>query len=155
MNTVIIKIINSSKPNSHECQWRRVKKTKRGQRGWTNDLPARAADKWLMITNVPFYQEKWPVSRLQATHQNRMDFRSRHQLLFVCYCRQLSSCRLTDRCTELRHGRLDMQLASYITWWVNGSVEVGQGWCKRVCRQAAISCPKFYTLTSYGIRLHF
>lgn len=91
---------------------------------------------------------KMTCFKVAAAHQNRMNLRSPHQLLFVCYCRQPCPCKVAagwrrpDRHTELARCRpLDTQSGAYITRWVNGSVRVGRDWCKRVCGQAAISCP--------------
>lgn len=96
-----------------------------------------------MITTI-WHSRKMTFFKVAAAHQNRMNLRSPHQLLFVCYCRQpcpyrvAAGWRHTDRHMKLP---LEIQSAAYITWWVNRSVRVGQDWCKRVCWQAEISCP--------------
>lgn len=114
-----------------------------------NEKPGFLANCEDNIHQLPRHSGKMTCFKAAAAHQNRMNLRSPHQLLFVCYCRQPCPCKVAagwrrpDRHGELARCRpLDTQSGAYITRWVNGSVRVGPDWCKRVCRQAAISCPQ-------------
>lgn len=104
-----------------------------------------------MITTVCFYQEtpgKWHVSRLQS--HTKTGWTSDHPI-DSCVCATVGDHALTawQQDEDKQIGTwswhivpFDIQSAAYVTWWVNGSVRVGQDWCKRVCWQAEISGSK-------------
>lgn len=99
------------------------------------------------------FTRKMTYFKVVHAHQNRMNFRSRHQCLFLCYCWRPRFCSLAtwwihaDSHTRLIQGALEIRHTAYITWWVNGSLIVGRASCKRVCRQEEISCPKNFMCT--------
>lgn len=104
-----------------------------------------------MITTICFYQDtsgKWHVSRLQPHTKTGWTW---DHPVNSCLCATVDSRALPtwqqDEATQIgtwswRTEPLDIQSAAYINRWVNGSIRVGQDWCKRVRWQAAISGPK-------------
>lgn len=113
-------------------------KEKAEKKGWTNKLPARLSHKTRREQQPSVFTTTLQKNyKFQGCNQNRMDLRSPHRLLFVCYWRQRCPCSVAqDEDAQIgtrRWRTVSLVVHSSHNPGGNASIRGGQDWRRRVC----------------------